>query len=57
MDSLGIWEEVRIGGGWVVGGGGGTGTAFTISLGFDSMTGGGRRGAGELDWGADITFL
>lgn len=39
------------------GGGGGTGTAFTVGLAFGSKAGGGRRGARELDWGADITFL
>lgn len=38
-------------------GGGGTGTAFTVGLGFGSMDEGGRRGPGELDWGVGITFL
>lgn len=58
MDSLVSCTEEITGGEWVGGGGGGgAGTAFTVSLGFASMAGSGRRGAGELDWGAGITFL
>lgn len=48
---------VRCTEGWVGGGGGGAGTAFTVGLGFASIAGSGRRGTGELDWGAGITLL